>query len=1048
MEELSMTSFQMAIYNGLYAIRPVIAAFYKDGLKIKDLTLEAKSNLLGHLLREIDGGLRDVYKLDNKKNPTGDGHKQSIVNCFGMAEDSALVTTYLEIAKQFNVYAHRSDKDISFPKDPSEIILLWELFEDVLYPLLGSFMGNTLRLDVLLGRDEPNAVADSCLTFILGNESKRTYFFQRLNKIGWLRPLYNQGVFDAKHNPEPIELSDKPGVYSFPYWYELSYITRIISQISDQQTEYWDIIITVIDSIIAYRKDDKTSIRNFRTNDMIVHLISFLPDRYLIDKYFDAIKTIIETEGTFGLFSFQNYLIPRLIAKSDKKNLLRCLDLIYSFHDNGSNYPKYTPCFDLFLIKPEIKKWNSDLCHICGIEGLRILLQKFHQVKNDPKLIFFASVDETDNQNRYQDEYSPKLIFSIIEYALGLTTTELRQVVEELLFSDCQISKRIAFHLIDKQYDQLKDIYWRYPSNPMNEHLSYPEIFRLLINNSKNFSENEQIKIISDIDKIEFQDDLDITQKQINYYKKRLAISLLPTQSSAINSYVNKISEVYPDEIENPGYDSYFGTSVYIETDTPTVDLESKDIPEIIELYKKIQPSPLPFGLNSYNLDKYFSNIVQKQIVKYTENIEILIESPSSMLRAWIWGLLSYIRQTHTIANVENVFTVINQVLQKEKFWKKTNSMTSNIELSILSDMLVLIGQMNLHNVSPLGLEEIINVLNTICKNKKITQNQDWDLRINSMYNRFDFKLIDSMIAVNHAYAKKLGLKENNRWIIEFKDIIDKGINSQNINYDLFFALGQQHHSIWYIDKSWMEANIVKIFLNDNSQNRAAAVSGFLMNYALADITVFLALLEKGVFENILQNVDEYDSITLQNIVSNILEGIRVNQLDDNVLYLLLKTDNKMIYTETLNFGSNLDLDDINIKFIKNVWGKFVEYYVIHTSDSMQDFCKNSYRWLGQIDTLDQDVQKWLMISAQNNTNQNFYAFVELLRPFFSTEPQNAGRILLELIKNADHIYYPNLPTLVEEVYRVDITLADEICDVCARKQEFSVSDIYKRYHS
>lgn len=1051
MIEITMTSQQLAIYNGLHPLRPAIAAFYKDGLRIKELPLEAKSNLLGHLLREIDGGLRDIYKPTNKKSTDGGGHRQSIIDCFGLADNSSLAATYLAIAKQFNEYAHRSNSDIENLKDPSEIMRLWEEFENVLYPLLGSFMGSTLRLDVLLERDEPNAIADGCLAFILEDTSKRAYFFQRLDKVGWLKSLDEQGLFDAKLNPEPIESSDNPGYFSFPYWYELSYVARIVPHIIDNQDDYWQIITNIIDGIIVYRKDDGTSICNFRTNDFIIHLISFLPDRYLKDNYFEWVQSIAKTEGTFGLYSFQNHFVPRFIEKTDKKSLLRCLDLMHSFNDNGSNYPKYTPLFDPYMIGPEIKKWNSDLCRICGIDGLKVLLQKLDQVKKDSELSFFASVDEADNQNRYQDKYSAKLVFSIIDYSLVLSTIELQQVVGELLSSEFYIDKRIAFHLIDKRYNELKQLYWSYPSNPMDEYASYPEIFRLLKNNSENFSEDELRRTISNIDDIRFPDDLEITQGQIDYHKKRLAIALLPIHSPVINDYFKEISEKCPDEIEHLGYDYYIGSSVYSGTDIPTLDLESKDIREIIELYKNVQPSPLPFGLNSYNLDTDFSSIVSQQIVKYTEDIDDLINAPSSMLRAWVWGLLSYLKQAPIIRRIENVFTVINNIVQREEFWVVANakSLLLNVEYSFLSDLLILVSKIDLSKASNLALEQISNTLIAIHQNKIELQNEEWDYRINSMYNRFDFKLYDAMIAVNYAYSKKMDLTEGSRWSSELKTIIEKGTKDEENYPDLFFALGHQHHSIWYIDKPWMEANIDKIFFNDNPQNQTAAVSGFMMHYALADKTIFCALLERGVFEHILNNNDTFDSIIVNSIIHNLLEGVRGHVLNQEAIDLLIKTDNGKIYTEVINYGSNLEKNEANITLIKSVWGSFIDTHSSSMTDATKYFCKESYRWLRQINVLDEQILSWLIISAKYSLNQNFYAFVELLQPFFISEPQKAGILLLALIQNTDHIYHPKLSSLVEEVYKAGLMpLADEICDTCAKQGDFSLSNIYRLHHS
>lgn len=62
-----MSEREFAIYNGLKSFRPEIAIYYRDGLLLKVSRIQSKSNLLAHLLREIDGGLRDVFEDSSKK---------------------------------------------------------------------------------------------------------------------------------------------------------------------------------------------------------------------------------------------------------------------------------------------------------------------------------------------------------------------------------------------------------------------------------------------------------------------------------------------------------------------------------------------------------------------------------------------------------------------------------------------------------------------------------------------------------------------------------------------------------------------------------------------------------------------------------------------------------------------------------------------------------------------------------------------------------------------------------------------------------------------
>ena len=64
-----LTQKQIQIYNGLKSIGEEIAAFYIDGVRMFNSNgWNTKSYLLGHIAREIDGGIRGVFALKDEKN--------------------------------------------------------------------------------------------------------------------------------------------------------------------------------------------------------------------------------------------------------------------------------------------------------------------------------------------------------------------------------------------------------------------------------------------------------------------------------------------------------------------------------------------------------------------------------------------------------------------------------------------------------------------------------------------------------------------------------------------------------------------------------------------------------------------------------------------------------------------------------------------------------------------------------------------------------------------------------------------------------------------
>lgn len=67
--DLKLSARQSKIYQNLEAIGPEIAAFYLDGIRIlQNDDLKTAANLLAHITREIDGGLRDVLSERKKED--------------------------------------------------------------------------------------------------------------------------------------------------------------------------------------------------------------------------------------------------------------------------------------------------------------------------------------------------------------------------------------------------------------------------------------------------------------------------------------------------------------------------------------------------------------------------------------------------------------------------------------------------------------------------------------------------------------------------------------------------------------------------------------------------------------------------------------------------------------------------------------------------------------------------------------------------------------------------------------------------------------------
>lgn len=116
---------EQAVYNGLMTIRPEIAAFYKDGVCFKQMDFLSKSNVLGHLLREIDGGLRSIFESKKKKEDI----KKTI-------DDGYYEKLFNEFKNEYSHYEYLRDVNEKDIKQSGLYHLLFLLLVTLLIPIL------------------------------------------------------------------------------------------------------------------------------------------------------------------------------------------------------------------------------------------------------------------------------------------------------------------------------------------------------------------------------------------------------------------------------------------------------------------------------------------------------------------------------------------------------------------------------------------------------------------------------------------------------------------------------------------------------------------------------------------------------------------------------------------------------------------------------------------------------------------------------------------------------------------------------------------------
>ncbi|MDQ6890740.1 MAG: hypothetical protein M3Z56_10745, partial [Bacteroidota bacterium] len=212
------TEDQKRIHEGLKEIGEEISNFYSDALQIfeEKCAIASKANLVAHLAREIDGGIRDVFAPDIikqeviKEAPGLEEKKHfiSILATLGRTKDDKLANEWFSIASKFADIVHRHGA-WKKTKPTGEIMALWKRYEKVLFALVGSFYRIIDRLEHISKLAEPTPEIMGTLFNILKNPKYEFHFFTRLAQLKWIPHLNDAGYF----NPDNASKKNENDVY-------------------------------------------------------------------------------------------------------------------------------------------------------------------------------------------------------------------------------------------------------------------------------------------------------------------------------------------------------------------------------------------------------------------------------------------------------------------------------------------------------------------------------------------------------------------------------------------------------------------------------------------------------------------------------------------------------------------------------------------------------------------------------------------------------------------------------------------------------------------
>lgn len=1069
-----LDSKQQDIYKHLKEIGEEIAAFYLDGVRIlNNENLQTKSNLLAHVAREIDGGLRDILaskdiidptktiardeikelkseinkELESKgidKIDTINRHIISVCNSLNLDSTSDLLKKWVMCSSQFHKFAHRHGAY----RNPRPLTIfqdIWARYEDVLFRLIGSYYRLLDRIDTLLKKDQPSDDIIKALPNLFKIEARQHYFFSNLDKVGWLKSLKEADFFNPVNNPKPVENLDGNG-YFLPYWSALNYLERITSKTQGNDT---DLIIDIIEEIINYREEGQRIV-NSRTDYQLFKIICALPSDKIAKEHIDFIAEALVSDFHNTLISAEigKILIPKLITDNNKARLLELLEVVTRYRLNEKSLPdKVEPIIKEYWFADLVNKNDQTITTFLGLDIVSLFIDRIREVNKADTHSFSTTwipTIEDHEQHSFPNRYEAVLIRFLRNSLLLLDITDFKPLVQKLLDDELIILKRLAFFAINQKYAELHELLWNVGENPIELFNCKHELYELFKNHAEDLDSDEITKVIEWIEGITLLHPMEEEQEYQAHRRKEWYSALLDSGDERILENYEKCNELSPRPIEHEGFVSW--SEALIGEVSPLQEIELSQmtngaIADYLINFKEHRGIREPTEMG---LAEILTTAVKLNPDKFSKELNIYEKSPPIYHHALLNGFSQAWNDNKKI-NWEEILEYVLYTLKKENKQEDSSEGFDYYEWFISQACrLIKDGTKSDEHAFDEKLLPLAKEILLFVNMKVIAGEYSGDDYVNFIFNSTKGNLLNAMLNYSLRLAR---VRTENEWDNDIQKIYDDELNT-NPSLELHTHLALHIRNFLYLNEEWVKKKVRFIFPEDKPEHLHAALDGYLFNSTVYNET-YQMLKNADVYATSIKKWNENTKLIKEKLVTHVclayVEGWESIEDEKSLINLLL--GEKETHGEIINFF------DMRLKSLKKednprvkvLWKLLFDL----NKETNKPILGKLTKWLAFFEILDDDLFFWSKKGVSHiQAHWEIDNFIENITEFTETEPKKVGKLVCVLIAEGKQMLdqETNIVRIVETLYQSgDQEMANDICNKLGERGVFFLREVYDR---
>lgn len=898
------------------------------------------------------------------------------------------------------------------------------------------------------------------------------YFIKKISKslnTDWLIPLKDSGFFNPEKNPPPQELSDKKGFYSIPYWNVLSYLEIIAQENSKNPKEYiTKALLEIVNKIIAERVD------NYRTDWVMLTVMSTLPTDLLIDAHIEFIRESLQStfKSTLVESDLGKLLIPKLIKDKAVDLLLRLIDIMLDFKKNEDKLGgEYISIIDPYWLAKALKEHKLDIAKLCGTDAASIAISKIEEIltEDNSRFIYRIPTIEDHPQIISPERYECQIVQFIRDmFEYHPDPEAIREGVISLLSKENSIFKRIAFHLINKNYSFLKNFFWVLENNPLNVQVKH-EIYELLKNHCKEFSNTEIDKLLDWIETENYPINEDKeTEDELKRYrahrKKEWLSALDQIKNTNKNIYdkFEQYNKMSPGEIDHPGFFSWSDSGpVRDESPISAEKLCSMTNQEIAKELKDFKDEgKFVWGkLTQISITNTFKECVTSKPEKFSKDLDHFLDVQPIYIMRLLWGLTEVWRNKEDFEWNE-ILEFVWKLIEPDSFWhdgtEKEMGNYRNSIIGAISDLIEEGTKSDAHAFNPDLFPQAEKILLHLLNNttSELQNSNDY---VTSVLNSPKGRIYASLINYSLRYARFYKRKDADRWKSEVKSEFTRRLNRKiESTPEYSVILGQYMANLYYLDKQWVNDNIERIFLKDDPMHWEKAMAGYLYYASKVYKEIYDLLTKHGHYKKAIHTTFEDNFATerlIQHICIGFMEGWESLEENLSLISEVLENGDPNQLRELTEFIRTLR-GKIKVDKVKHLWGAIMRVvYNKLTEPDFKPLASNLARLLALVDKIDDEICDWMkqLVKYFDKDHFNNTLIIEYLLKHVEKTPQIVGEIYVEMLLNGVYPLYKEeqIKELVQKLYITHPALADNICNMYGSKGHVEIlEDVYREHHA